>query len=112
MLNERLKELRARIGLSQVKMAEKLNVSQGCYAAWETGRTEPDFTTLRNIAKLGKVKMDWLAEIGKNTSLLSEVEFHYMPEGDSDEVARLLKIIESQQQTIQTQAEVMKGLTK
>lgn len=112
MLTKRLKELRSRIHLSQVKMAEKLNVSQGCYASWETGRNEPDVSSLRNICRVGGVSLDWLLGLDKNTSLISEAEFHYLPDGESTEISRLISIVEAQQKTIQTQAEVMKGLMK
>ena len=39
---ERVKELRERLGLTQLAFAEKVGVSQSTVACWETGQRTPD----------------------------------------------------------------------
>ena len=39
---ERVKELRERLGLTQLAFAEKVGVAQSTVACWETGQRTPD----------------------------------------------------------------------
>ena len=43
---ERLRELRAIKGVTQVQLADDIAFSKGAIAMWETGKREPDFDTL------------------------------------------------------------------
>jgi len=54
----RLRELRG--DDSQTKISKIFGVSQQTYANWETGRNEPDITTLSSIACHYKVPVGWL----------------------------------------------------
>ncbi|MBR3941901.1 MAG: helix-turn-helix transcriptional regulator, partial [Clostridia bacterium] len=46
----RLKELRKKRNVSQVKLAIDLNMSQNSISRYETGEREPDFASLIKIA--------------------------------------------------------------
>lgn len=46
----RLKEYRKKTGLTQQQIATILNVSKPGYNSWESGRTEPDYETLKKLA--------------------------------------------------------------
>ena len=58
----KLKELRNLRALSQRAFAAHLGVSQATIASWESGRTEPDNTMLKQIAKYFNVSIDYLLD--------------------------------------------------
>lgn len=64
MFAERLKTIRKQKGYTQVSLAEKLEVSKGTIAMWETGKRTPDFETLINLSDLFDVRTDYL--LGKS----------------------------------------------
>lgn len=49
---EKLRSLRARAGLTQLDIAEKLDVSAAAIGAWENGRAKPRLTKLGQLAEL------------------------------------------------------------
>lgn len=49
-LGERLKEERKKRGITQSAMAEILGLTRSAYSLYESGRREPNITTLKNIA--------------------------------------------------------------
>ena len=58
--NDRLKELRKEKQLSQIQLAKELQVSQRSISSWETGFRQPDFDTLKALAKYFGVTTDYL----------------------------------------------------
>lgn len=59
--NNRFKELRHILGLSQAEMAEKLNMHQTAWGRFETGRVpDPRASTIILICKTFNVSADWL----------------------------------------------------
>lgn len=46
----RVKEARERLGLSQIALADRINVSQSAVADWETGKTRPRPEALARLA--------------------------------------------------------------
>jgi transcriptional regulator with XRE-family HTH domain len=60
MFAERLKLLRKKNGYTQVSLAEKLEVSKGTVAMWETGKRTPDFETLFTLSDLFDVRIDYI----------------------------------------------------
>ena len=69
---DRLKELRAREGLTQKDLGEKLNVTAQAISRWENGEVEPSLTTLAAMGKLFNVTMDSL--LGKEVSIAEPIE--------------------------------------
>ena len=49
---EKLRSLRAKAGLTQLDIAEKLDVSAAAIGAWENGRAKPRLTKLGQLAEL------------------------------------------------------------
>ncbi|MBQ3444264.1 MAG: helix-turn-helix transcriptional regulator [Selenomonadaceae bacterium] len=74
MFNGRLKSLRKSRKLSQKDFAQALRVSQQTVASWESGRTEPSNTALRDIADYFNVSADYLfgCETPKSPALSAE----------------------------------------
>lgn len=56
----KIRELRRKMGLTQVELANALNISQGSLSGYETGRIEPDITTMRKMADYFSVTLDTL----------------------------------------------------
>lgn len=56
----RLKELRESKGLSQLEIANKINKSYQAYSHYETGKRQPDYETLKKLATLFDVSIDFL----------------------------------------------------
>lgn len=48
----KIKELRNKAGLSQVALAEKLNVTQSVVSLWESGATFPSSAKLPRLAEI------------------------------------------------------------
>ncbi len=64
MLGERLKELRAKNGLTQIAFAEIFKISSGTIAMWETGKRTPDIEMIKRIAEYFGVSVDYLVGHG------------------------------------------------
>lgn len=58
----RLKELRQNRNITQGKLAEALNLARSTVAMYESGSSEPDFSTLQKIADYFNVSIDYLLE--------------------------------------------------
>lgn len=58
--NEHLKKLRKEKNLTQTQISELIDVKQGTYSRWESGKLEPSFENLIKIADLLEVSLDWL----------------------------------------------------
>lgn len=57
---ERFKELREEKGLSTIKLAKELKVSNSTITRWETNQRVPSIDNLYNIAVFFKVSADYL----------------------------------------------------
>lgn len=60
MLNERIKELRMALNISQVELARKLGVSKQSVSNWENDNIQPSIDMLVKIAKCLNVSTDYL----------------------------------------------------
>ena len=56
----RIKSLRASREMKQSDLAKRLNVKQNTVSNWETGRSEPDFTTLQKMAEIFDTTIDYV----------------------------------------------------
>ncbi len=59
-MNERIKELRKKEGLSQQKFADKLGIARGNIAAYEVGKNAPSDAVISLICSKFNVNKDWL----------------------------------------------------
>ena len=57
-----LKKLRTRNNLSQIELADKLNVKQYVISSWEIGRSEPSINQLIELSNIFKVPTDYLLD--------------------------------------------------
>ena len=58
----RLKELRKRRGLSQLRLAMELGMNQNSISRYESGEREADYQTLIQLADYFNVSIDYLLE--------------------------------------------------
>ncbi len=58
----RLKELRKKKGMTQLRLAMELNMSQNTVSRYETGEREADYKTLIKFADYFNVSIDYLLE--------------------------------------------------
>lgn len=59
-LNERIKNLRKEKGLTQLQLADMLNVTDKAVSKWEVGEANPDIALLPKIAQIFGVTLDYL----------------------------------------------------
>ncbi|MBQ8178525.1 MAG: helix-turn-helix transcriptional regulator [Clostridia bacterium] len=59
-IGKQLKDLRKELGLTQLEVANKLNISRVNYTRYETDAVCPDFDTLIDIADFYNVSLDYL----------------------------------------------------
>jgi transcriptional regulator with XRE-family HTH domain len=78
MFAERLKEMRAEKGITQVELSEILGVSKGTVAMWETGKREPNFETLNTLSEIFDKRIDYILgysnDSGSPTMTEEEIE--------------------------------------
>lgn len=65
----RLKQLRKEKGISQLKLALDLNMSQNTISRYETGEREADYRSLILIADYFNVSIDYLLERTENPNV-------------------------------------------
>ena len=61
-MNVRIKEARELAGLSQRRLAELISVNNSLIALMETGKRNPTPRTLRDIANVCGVRLEWLRD--------------------------------------------------
>lgn len=67
---EKLRSLRTKAGLTQLDIAEKLDVSAAAIGAWENGRAKPRLTKLGQLAELlGTSAADLMGEDATETAI-------------------------------------------
>lgn len=79
-MNERIKELRKALNLTQQEFADKLNIKRGAIANYEIGRNEPIDAVISLICKEFNVNENWLrngkGEMFKERSPSEEVGYY------------------------------------
>lgn len=82
MLNERIKELRTAMNISQVELGDMLGVSKQSVSNWENDNILPSVDMLMKIAKFFRVSCDYLLGMTSdktiNVSELSDEEIAHI----------------------------------
>ena len=71
MFRVELKKQREIAGLSQYMLAEKMGVSQATVGMWESGKREPNFTTMCQLADFFGISVDEL--LGRSSDYRSDI---------------------------------------
>lgn len=97
----RIKELRKEKNISQSKLAEEINLSNGAIGNYEQGLREPDISTLIALADYFGVSIDYLVEhspAGSSDNPFTADELELIGEYrklDAADQARLFKIVKA-----------------
>ena len=106
---EKIKDLRAKTGLSQAAFATRIGISQAAVAAYEIGRREPTATMLATLAKGLGVPMEDLIDDDAVPILADDLKKPYV-HGNS-RVAKIQEVFEQlkpqHQRAILQQAEAL-----
>lgn len=79
-MNERIKELRKRLNLTQQEFADRLSIKRGAVANYEVGRNTPSASVIALICREFNVSERWLRE-GEGDM--------FLPQDDADELMAL-----------------------
>lgn len=100
------KDLRKKKGLTQVELANMLNVQQTTVSKWEVGRATPDYPVLIKLSELYSVSVDYLlgvqSQSGGGELPLSPLEweiikkYRALPSGSKSLVLKMLDIPEGE----------------
>jgi len=75
MLKNRISYLRNEVGLTQLELANKINISRASLSHYEAGRRDPDTSTLEKLADFFNVSIDYL--VGRtNSRQSSEITYN------------------------------------
>ena len=97
----RLSELRQMSGITQKQLAQHLGVSQNTLSYWESGKFEPDISTLINISKFFNVTVDYLVGVSDNaTSLGIGANLAEAIKSDRELSEESRKVLSTQYQTL------------
>jgi transcriptional regulator with XRE-family HTH domain len=91
---KRIKELRARVGISQETLAKKLGLSVASVASYEIGRVTPSIEVLMKLADVFGVSVDYILERTNDEPIIPlEISFmlRSLPEESQQRVIRYLK---------------------
>lgn len=66
---ERLRELRVKARMTQKRLADKLEVTEGTISKYEGGLTYPTFEGLRELSAIFNVSLDYLCGVEKPSDI-------------------------------------------
>lgn len=69
MISEKIRELRIRLGLTQLQLADKLGLTRSSVNAWEQGISVPSTPYIIQLAKLFNVSTDYLLGVDETSTL-------------------------------------------
>ena len=76
MIEKNIKKFREQKNISQVELAEKLNVTRQAVSNWERGMTQPDIDTLHKIADILEISIEELIYGNKRTNNVVHNHIH------------------------------------
>ncbi|MEW6698653.1 MAG: S24 family peptidase [Bacillota bacterium] len=92
-LAKRLKKTRSEVGLTQNDVAKQTGINRATLANWETGRTEPDWSSLKVLAELYGVDINYLL----GSKEVTEIDLLDILEGNNTQIKAGDKIVTKEQ---------------
>lgn len=71
MYSDNLKRIRKELDISAQKMADKLGVSQGSIAQYESGKREPNYNFISRLNEIYNVNLNWFVS-GKGNMFITD----------------------------------------
>lgn len=84
-LGARLKKARERKGLTQTEVAKRTNINNKTLSRYEKGGSEPDLETLKTLAELYEVSIDYLT--GYET-IIKEEKVNYITLSKEEQIKK------------------------
>jgi len=81
---KRLKELRQSLGLTQEALAKALQTTQQTIARWETGKAEPNLSSLRDLAMIFGTSVDDVVGSNPISKRVTTNTYTLFTKGDQD----------------------------
>lgn len=93
MFSKNLKDLRLKANLTQVQIAQELDITQQSYQKWESGKSKPTLNTLEMFSDFFGVSIEELLSDGtvRIESILNADKISYKNQLLSDETVDLIK---------------------
>ncbi|EKE9668760.1 TPA: helix-turn-helix domain-containing protein [Listeria monocytogenes] len=105
-LSKKLEYLRNSKGWSKVEVAKRLGMkASSTYSNWEYGNREPDIDTLKRIADLYGVSVDYLLG-GQKNKLVDTIAAHIDPNATEEEMEEILAYIEEKRKKYANEEEI------
>ncbi|OLN21616.1 hypothetical protein BTO30_14135 [Domibacillus antri] len=90
-INNRIKELRKKIGLTQKQLAEKVNVSPQVISNWERKYTNPDHDDVKKLSQIFDCSTDFLLGLADETDSSNRNALPELSAKDERDIARDLE---------------------
>lgn len=96
---KKIARLRREAGITQMALADKLNISFQAVSNWERGQTMPDIAKLYELSDIFGVSIDTILGNTRNAEILSAADTGVMPEETPtiDELAEVAPILKTAQ---------------
>jgi len=89
----KLKELRRKQGITQAELANRIGVVESAISLYESGKREPDISTLIKIAKCLNTTVDYLIDMPSNAN--NKTQQQQKEESLTEDEKQLLKAYRS-----------------
>lgn len=86
----KISKMRKNAGITQMELADKLNISFQAVSSWERGQTMPDISKLHELSNIFNVSIDEILENKREAEIITAAETGKMP----DEIPSLKEISE------------------
>lgn len=106
-LPEKLEYLRNSKGWSKVEVSKRLGMkASSTYSNWEYGNREPDLETLKRIADLYGVSIDYLLGRSEQNSLVETIAAHISDNATEEEIKEIISYIEEKRKESANEEEI------
>jgi len=108
-LGEKIKLLRKSKQISQEELAAMLKINRNYLSRIETGKSEPNATVLKNIAKLFNIDLNSLLDIKNNNENDGKIKYvvencKYLNNQDLDFIVRIMTVMKEEYVKINTKS--------
>lgn len=90
-INNRIKELRKGIGLTQKQLAEKINVSPQVISNWERKYTNPDHDDVKKLSQIFDCSTDFLLGLSEKATIPNKSTLPELSAKDERDIAKDLE---------------------
>lgn len=90
-----IKAMRKKLHMTQIELADLCNISQSALSGYETGKYEPDNTTLRRLADIFHVSIDEILGYGGAAPQAAQLERQSILDNENSDSIRVPRTTEA-----------------